>query len=489
MLLIAVTLLVPLVGGLALPLFRFQSRRLRGVYVETVTLATSVLAAILCFRPPQGDFMLLRFTDAFALTLRVDGMSRVFTGLIAFLWPLATLYAFEYMAHENRENAFFAWYTLSYAATLGISMAANLFSLYIFYECLTLATLPLVTHKRDIKSIRAGRQYLVYSLSGAALAFAGMMLLTHHGAGCDFVLGGGLVRTATLDYTLLRVAFVIAFVGFSVKAAMFPLYAWLPAASVAPTPVTALLHAVAVVNAGAYACLRLIYYSCGTDWLFGTWAQTIPLCLAAFTVVFGSAMAVREQHFKRRLAYSTVSNLSYILLGAALMTPAGMTGALTHLVSHGLMKITLFYCAGAVLVKTGQEYVQDLRGMGKAMPFTFAAFSLAAVALVGVPPLSGFLSKWNLLTAAAGVGLPVGTIGIIALILSAILTAIYMMSIVITAYFLPMNAEPAVLGQENHDPSWLMKVPLLLICCAVVLMGLNGAAVTGWLQSIAAGLI
>ena len=487
--LIAVTLLIPLAGGLLLPLFHFQDRRLRSIYVEVITLAASALAAVLCFTRPQGDLRLLQLTDAFALTLRADGLSLVFTGLIAFLWPLATLYAFEYMAHENRENAFFAYYTLSYAATLGISMAANLFTLYVFYECLTLATLPLVTHKRDAKSIRAGRQYLVYSLSGAALAFAAMMVLLRHGAGADFVLGGGLVLTDDLDYALLRIAFVIAFIGFSVKAAMFPMYAWLPSASVAPTPVTALLHAVAVVNAGAYACMRLVYYSCGTDWLRGTWAQAVVLCLAAFTVVFGSAMAVREQHFKRRLAYSTVSNLSYILLGAALMTPAGMTGAMTHMISHGLMKITLFYCAGAVLVQTGQEYVQDLRGMGKVMPFTFAAFTVCAMALVGVPPLSGFLSKWNLLAAAAGTGTALGTVAIAALILSAILTAIYMMSVVITAYFMPLNNDMAALSGENRDPSWRMKLPLLLICCAVVLMGLNGAAVTGWLQNIAAGLI
>ena len=489
MYLIAVTLLVPLAGGLLLPLLRFRSRRLRSVYVELVTLATSVLAAILCFARPQGELRLLQLTDTFALTLRVDGLSLVFTGLIAFLWPLATLYAFAYMAHENRENAFFAYYTLSYTATLGISMAANLFTLYVFYECLTLATLPLVSHKRDVKSIHAGRQYLVYSLSGAALAFAGMMVLVRHGAGTDFMLGGGLERTAGLDDSLLRAAFVIAFIGFSVKAAMFPLYAWLPAASVAPTPVTALLHAVAVVNAGAYACMRLVYYSCGTDWLFGTWAQAVVLCLAAFTVVFGSAMAVREQHFKRRLAYSTVSNLSYILLGTALMTPAGMIGAMTHMISHGLMKITLFYCAGAVLVQTRQEYVQDLRGMGKVMPFTFGAFTLCAVALVGVPPLSGFLSKWNLLTAAVGTGMTLGTVAVAALIISAILTAIYMMSVVITAYFMPLNNDMASLAGENRDPGWLMKLPMLLICCAVVLMGLNGAAVTEWLSKIAAGLI
>jgi len=489
MALIALTLLVPLLGGLALPLFKFKEGKKRAWYVEAVTLLTSILALILVFTRPQGTLTLLKMTDTFSLTLRVDGLSLVFTGLIAFLWPLATLYAFEYMHHENRENAFFTWYTLSYAVTLAISMAANLFTLYVFYECLTLATLPLVTHKRDAKSIHAGRKYIYYSMGGAALGFMGLIVFGHFGGGLDFTLGGGLTEAALLHKDFLLIVFVLAFMGFAVKAAMFPMHAWLPRASVAPTPVTALLHAVAVVNAGAYAVIRLIYYTVGAEFVFGTWAQTVVLALAAFTVVMGSLMAVREQHFKRRLAYSTVSILSYILLGAALMTSQGMVGAMTHMVSHGLMKITLFYCAGAVLVKTGQEYVQDIRGFAKVMPFTFGVFTLAAMALVGVPPLSGFLSKWNLLSAAAATGLPMGIVGIVALILSAILTAIYLFQVVIGAYFLPVNKELEGLLKANHDPSWQMKVPLAVISTAVVLMGLWGSSVTNWLTAIAGGLI
>ena len=485
MALIAATLLVPLLGGLALPLFRFRSRRLRAWCVEAVTLATSVLAGLLCLRGQGSELPLFCLGEGLALSFRVDGLSLVFTGLIAFLWPLATLYAFEYMAHEEREKAFFTWYTLSYAVTLAVSMAANLLTLYVFYEFLTLVTLPLVTHKRNGASLRAGWKYVIYSLSGAALAFIGLAVLLHHGSGTEFVLGGSLAAEG--GDTLLIVVFVLAFLGFSVKAAMFPLHAWLPAASVAPTPVTALLHAVAVVNAGAYACMRLIYYCYGTAFLSGTWGQTAVLALAAFTVVFGSAVAVREQHFKRRLVYSTVSNLSYILLGAALMTPAGMVGAMTHMVCHGLMKITLFYCAGAVLVKTGREYVQDLRGYGKKMPFTFAVYTLAAMALVGVPPLAGFLSKWNLLTAAAGSGLPVmGYVSVGALIVSAILTAIYLLSVAVTAYFMPLNTGETA---ETCDPSWRMKVPFAVLSCAIIAVGLLGAPLTDWLSRIAAGLI
>lgn len=211
-----------------------------------------------------------------------------------------------------------------------MALAGNLFSLYVFYECLTMVTLPLVTHKKDVQSIRAGRKYLIFSISGAALAFIALIFIMHYGVSTDFVLGGVLDMSKVAGHeVVLRLVFLLAFIGFGTKAAVFPMYAWLPAASVAPTPVTALLHAVAVVNAGAYAVIRVIYYSFGASFLYGSVAQIIAVCLACFTILFGSAMAVREQHFKRRLAYSTVSNLSYMLMGAALMTPGGMVGSLS----------------------------------------------------------------------------------------------------------------------------------------------------------------
>ena len=282
---------------------------------------------------------------------------------------------------------------------------------------------------------------------------------------------------------------MLAFIGFGTKAAVFPMYAWLPAASVAPTPVTALLHAVAVVNAGAYAVIRVIYYSFGASFLYGSVAQIIAVCLACFTILFGSAMAVREQHFKRRLAYSTVSNLSYMLMGAALMTPGGMVGSLSHLIFHGLMKIGLFYCAGAVLVQTGKEYVQDLRGMGRVMPFTFTCFTIGSIAMVGIPPLCGFVSKWNLLTAAADTGSWWGIVAIATLIISAILTAVYLFTVVSVAWFRPLDASDAALAGKNTDPGWQMKLPLALLCVMVVLCGVFSTPLVQWLRSVAAGLV
>ena len=466
MTLLLLAVLLPLVGGAVLPLFRFQQERPRSLYVEAVVLVTSALTWWAICLSPEGELPLLRMTDTLTLTLHLDGMSKVFAGLVSFLWPLASLYGFEYMRHENRPNAFFAYYTMSYGVTLAVALAGNLFSLYVFYECLTMVTLPLVTHKKDAQSIRAGRKYLIFSISGAALAFIALIFIMHYGVSTDFVLGGVLDMSKVAGHeVVLRLVFLLAFIGFGTKAAVFPMYAWLPAASVAPTPVTALLHAVAVVNAGAYAVIRVIYYSFGASFLYGSVAQIIAVCLACFTILFGSTMAVREQHFKRRLAYSTVSNL------------------------HGLMKIGLFYCAGAVLVQTGKEYVQDLRGMGRVMPFTFTCFTIGSIAMVGIPPLCGFVSKWNLLTAAADTGSWWGIVAIATLIISAILTAVYLFTVVSVAWFRPLDASDAALAGKNTDPGWQMKLPLALLCVMVVLCGVFSTPLVQWLRSVAAGLV
>lgn len=488
--LITCAILLPILLGALVPFFRFKTVRARGLYVEAVVLATSALVAAALLRPAGETVSLFRLYDGLTLTLHIDGMTRVFAGLVALLWPLASLYGFEYMKHEERPDSFFAFYTMSYGITLGVAASGNLFSMYIFYECLTLMTLPLVFHKKDSASIRAGRMYLYYSIGGAALGFIALMISLYYGETADFRFGGVFDAARAQEIPmLLRAVYVLAFFGFGTKAAVFPLYAWLPTASVAPTPVTALLHAVAVVNAGAFAVLRLTYDVFGTELLIGSWAQTVVLAASCFTIVFASSMAVKEQHLKRRLAYSTVSNLSYMLMGCCLMTADGMTGSLAHLVIHGVIKITLFYCAGAILVKTGQEYVQDIRGLAKVMPFTSAVFTLASVALVGTPPLAGFVSKWNLLTAASEVQTPMGIVAVASLIVSAILTAIYLMGVALPMYFRPTSAPIALAEGKTADPNWMMKLPFALLCAAIVALGLWSQPLIGFLRGISAGLM
>ena len=486
--LIFLTLLVPLIAGAAMAFIRFPSGKARAIYVESAVCLTSLMVLSLLLTRTQETVILYNLMEKLPLAFRLDGAACTFAGLVAVLWPIASLYAFEYMKHEERDNTFMAWYTMTYAVTLAVAFSANLFTLYVFYECLTLITLPLVIHKKDTMSIRAGRKYLTYSITGAALAFIAMVVIVFQAGTADFVLGGVLTAEMTAGReALLLGVFLLAFVGFGTKAAVFPMHAWLPAASVAPTPVTALLHAVAVVNTGAFAVLRVIYYSFGADFLAGTWAQTVALLLACVTIVFGSSMAVKEQHLKRRLAWSTISNLSYMLMGAALMSPAGMVGSMTHMVMHGVTKITLFYCAGAILVRTGKEYIQDVRGYGKLMPVTCAAFVVAGMSLVGTPPLSGFVSKFNLLSAAADAG-ALGVIAIAALIISAILTAIYLFTVIGPMYFRPLNADMAHLADFNRDPNWMMLVPFALLMAMVIGLGLWGGPLVSFLKDVATGV-
>lgn len=481
--------LLPILGGVLLAFLPLEDRKARSIYVETITVVTSVALFAMIFAGGAYTCTPMHMTPRLAMKFRMDGLSRVFCALIGFLWPLSTLYGFSYMEHESHEKRFFVYYLISYGVTAGIATAANLFTMYVCYELLTLATLPLVLHKMDAASVHAGRKYLYYSIGGASLAFIGLIFILTFGIGnTEFVFGGSLDPTliGTRGNVLLFV-YLLSFIGFGAKAAVLPMQAWLPSVSVAPTPVTALLHAVAVVKAGAFAVIRVTYYGFGAEFLSGTWAQKIAIGLAALTIVYGSAMALKEQHLKRRLAWSTVSNLSYILLGAALMTQAGLTGALTHMLVHGVVKITLFFCVGAVMVRTGQEYVQDVRGFAKIMPVTAATFALASAALVGVPPLPGFMSKWNLATAASAGG-TMGLVGLVALVISAILTAFYLFPIVVNMYFRPLNASLMAQEHVNRDPDWRMKLPFGILCAAIIALSFCSYPITNWLAGIAGGL-
>lgn len=488
--LLLIPVLLPVITGALLPLFRFQNRRARECYIMCFTILNSLVIAGLLFGVENlGSFTIFRISEAMPISLGMDGMGKIFAGLVAFLWPLASLYAFEYMKHEGSENTFFAYYLMTYGVTVGIAFASNLITMYFFYEFLTLVTLPIVMHGMKEKNIRAGRKYVLYSMGGAAFAFLGMIMIYMYSGTTDFSFGGVLSQTITSEQSqILLFMYLFAVFGFGVKAAIFPFHGWLPTASVAPTPVTALLHAVAVVNAGAFAILRITYYSFGTDLLYGTWVQYVVMAASLFTVLYGSTMALKEQHFKRRLAYSTISNLSYMIFGASMMTAEGMTGALSHLMFHGLIKITLFFVAGAVLYKTGKSFVNDLFGFGKKMPVMFGCFTLASAALVGVPPTVGFVSKWNLITAAADGEQPLAWVGIVVLLISSVLTAMYLFSVVIKAYF-PGPGFDVTSIEQVEDPNAYMKVPMILLCIVIVVLGMFSAPLVSYLEQIAAGLV
>ena len=485
---ILLVILIPIVSGALISLVPFKKRGHMELFLEMMVIINSFLVWYLLLHRPADNFTLVNFTGNLSVSFKVDGMSMVFAGLVSTLWPLATLYAFEYMTKEEHEKIFFTFYTMTYGVTLGISLASNLLTMYFFYELLTLITVPLVMHTLTREAILASRKYLYYSLGGAAFAFIGLIFIITYGNTTDFVLGGVLDLEKIGGRTnVLLLIYVIAFMGFGVKAAVCPFNSWLPDAGVAPTPVTALLHAVAVVKSGAFAAIRLTYYSFGTEFLRGTWAQDLLMVIVMFTIVYGCSRAVKETHIKRRLAYSTISNLSYILFGVTIMTPLGMMGALTHLVFHAVMKISSFFCAGAIMHQTGKHYVHELDGMGYKMPCVFGVFTVSSLALMGVPGLAGFVSKWYLASAAVESGNGIAYAGIGCLLISALLTAIYMFTIVIRAFF-PVKGYDASVLEGIKDPNWKMLVPLLIFTGNIIMFGFWSGPVVKFLSDVAAGV-
>ena len=476
---IAICALLPLIGGPISALIRFRGERARNLYLMGVTLITSISVFVCAFALPPDTLRLFKLSQNFVCLFGVDGLSRFFLCLVGALWPLALLYAFEYMRHEERTGNFFVFYTMAYGVTLLLASSRNLFTLYIFFECLTVVTLPLVEHGQNKEAYRAGRAYLMYLIGGTSLGFAAMVIV-HCMAGSEAVFTyGGLGTEGPL--TLKRVAFILAFIGFGVKAAVFPLSRWLPKASVAPTPVTALLHAVAVVNAGVYSVARAVYYVFDCRDIAGSYAQYAPMLLASATVLYGAVRALRETHLKRRLAWSTVSNLGYMLFALSLLSQSALTAALCHMLFHSLMKIALFFAAGAVMVKSGRTDIHEMRGLAKYMPFTFFAFTLSGAALTGVPPLCGFTSKYLIITSALEGAGAFELIGIGCLIASAILTAFYIFTCAVPAYFAP----PGGGKMKKIDMGPQMKISVgavLLAILAVSLFADRIIALLGHLQ-------
>lgn len=481
-------ILLPVLGGVLIPLLPLKQRKHMLIYIEAMTILTSVIVWSGLSNGVTESFHLIYFLDELSISFKVDGLGMVFAGLVSILWPMATLYAFEYMEHESNEKIFFMFYSTTYGVTLGIAFAADMLTMYFFYELLTLSTVPLVIHTLKREAILAARKYLYYSLGGAAFAIMGLVFIIIYGDSCEFILGGILNLAQIGDKTnLLLWIYFFAFMGFGVKAAIWPLSSWLPQAGVAPTPVTALLHAVAVVKAGVFAIIRLTYYSFGTDFLRGTWVQYVTMAIAMFTVVYGCSKAVKETHIKRRLAYSTVSNLSYIIFGVTIMTPLGLVGALCHLVCHAVMKICSFLCAGAFMHQTGKSYVFEMDGMGRRMPIVFGSFAIASFGLMGVPGFAGFISKWNLANAAVESGNVLAYVGVAMLLLSALLTAIYMLNVVVRAFFPKQDFNYKTI-EHVKDPTWQMCLPLIICSIATIVLGFCSQPLVQFFTDIAAGL-
>ena len=409
------------------------------------------------------------------LVLHGDALSLQFVTLSTVLWLATTLYAIGYLRDSPLRSRFFGYFSLCVSATVGLALAGNLVTFLLFYELLTLATFPLVVHNGTAAALRAGRLYMTYALSSGALLLMGCALLHSLGGSPNFVEGGYLLPLLEEHRPSLMLAFGLLIAGLGVKAALIPLHGWLPRTMVAPAPVSALLHAVAVVKAGAFGIIRVVYDVYGVEPMLAMKLHLPLLALAAATVIYGSLKALQQQELKKRLAYSTVSQVSYITMGIALLGPVAAIGGLAHLVHQGLMKITLFFCAGNFAETLGVHRVREMDGIGRRMPLTMSAFTLCALGMMGVPPTAGFISKWYLGLGALESGWPVI---LLVLVISGLLNAAYFLPLIYRGWFArpkadwPAESRGAITRWGWREAPLLLLLPTLFTAALALLAGL-----------------
>ena len=458
----------------------------------TLNLGGAVLKIILLVLMMIGVFHGVEYEVSVPLVpgidfrLHADALSLMFVNLSAVLWLATTVYAIGYLEDSPNRSRFFGYFSLCVTTTVGLAMAGNLLTFLVFYEALTLTTYPLVVHRGTEAARKAGRTYLAYTLFGGVLVLAGAIWLYSLAGTLEFV-DRGFVSGLNIDPGALRAIFALLILGVGVKAALVPLHGWLPTAMVAPAPVSALLHAVAVVKAGAFGIVRIVYDVFGVEYA-ASLGLTLPLAiLAAMTIIYGSLRAMFQDDLKRRLAFSTISQVSYITLGVAIAGPIATIGGLVHLVHQGFMKITLFFCAGNYAETLGVHKVSEMRGIGRRMPWTTAAFTIAAFGMIGVPPVVGFISKWYLGLGALEVG---QDWAVFVLAGSSVLNAAYFLPILRTAWFDPPPDEwPHERSFGAKETAWMLLLPPLATAVAVLAWGLF-ASMPGtpldWVQFIAA---
>ena len=483
------SILVPVFWGLFLLLRpEFKSRK----SLLTVTgLGLAVAAALglaVAFGASEA-LHLFSFGKNLDLTFRVDDLGRFFAAVVILVWVLSGIYAFEYMKHEKEEKRYFGFYVMVFGVLHGLVFSGNMVTFYLFYELMTLLSMPLILHNRSKEAIMGGLKYLFYSLFGAYMVLFGLFFLNKYALTLDFVPGGmlDLAAVSGREGLLLAVSFAMI-LGFGVKAGMFPLHAWLPTAHpVAPAPASAVMSGI-IVKAGVLGMIRVVYYLVGADFIRGSWVQTAWLSLSLVTVFMGSMLAYREKVMKKRLAYSTVSQASYILFGLALLQPQAMMGSLLHVVFHAIIKSCLFLSAGAIIYKTHKTKVEDLRGIGKEMPVTIWCYTFASAALIGIPPASGFISKWYLAAGALESGIHMFSwLGPVVLLTSALLTAGYLLPITVNGFLPGADFDYSTL--QKKEPVKTMLVPLLILAALAVLLGVFPGVLTGYLAELIAAVL
>ena len=434
-------------------------------------------------------YLLFNLTENLPILFKVDAMSIIFAAVTIIIFLGSGIFSLEYMKHEQKKKRFYVFYLLAFLVLMGLCFAGNLITFYLFFEMLTLASTPLVLHSGSREANMAGLKYLFYSLCGAYMALFGLYFVSKYGNTLTFSEGGVINQELAAGHTgLLLVAAFVMILGFSVKAGMFPMHAWLSAAHpVAPAPASAVLSAV-IVKAGVLGIIRVIYYIFGAAFLKGTWVQTAFMVLTLITIFMGSMLAYREPVLKKRLAYSTVSQVSYILFGLSALDMNSVTGGVLHVIAHGFIKAALFLCAGAIIYMTGKTRVEELKGIGKEMPLLMWCYTIVSLGLIGIPPTGGFISKWYLAMGSPETGIPgFSWIGPVVLLVSALLTAGYLLPITIQGFF--PGADYDYKALKKKEPSALMTVPVLILTVLTVFMGLFPGQLISWIQQAVTKLI
>jgi len=475
---ILLPIVFPFLAAIIMSACNFNEKR-RNIFAGSVVLINLIFVIYIVAKHGEISLHFLKINEFLDIYFKIDKLSIFFSLLASVLWLFTSIYSMEYMKHEKKEKRFFAYFITTLGVTLGIAFAGNLITLYLFYELLTLATFPLVIHSGSKEALKSGKKYLIYSFAGATVALMGMLILFSITNDLTFIPGGILKGNIIGNKQLYFIVYVSMFIGFGVKAALVPFHSWLPEAMVAPTPVSSLLHAVAVVKSGIYAITRVTYYIFGADAVRTTGANKYLIVLVIISILMGSFLALHQENLKKRLAYSTISQLGYILLGILLLNKNAFSGAMMHLLNHAVIKITLFFCVGAIMYTTGKTKISEINGIGKTMPITMWCFTVSAISLIGIPPTNGFISKWLLAEGA----LLEGKVAFPAILLvSALLTALYLFPISIAAFFTKDKN-----NEENikKEAPLKMLIPIICITIITILLGLFPNYVLDFIRSMA----
>ena len=471
-----IAILFPAIAGIIVSVFR-PREKVRNTCYTVIVLLADVLC-ILALRSGE-HITFLTLSENLHMAFAPDRLGTVFLAAVMILYTAVCFYSFEYMKMEERVEMFFTFYFLSFTALIAVCLASNLLTLYFCFEMLTLLSMPMVLHELTKDAVSAGLKYLFYSIAGALMGLLAVFFVYYFTSGnAEFVKGGFLdpAKIAGRENIML-IGTMIGISGFGTKAGLYPMHGWLPTAHpIAPAPASSLLSGI-IAKAGVIAVIRLVYYSVGTDLIRGTWVQYAWMTLAMLTIFMGSMMAYREHNLKKRLAYSTVSQISYILLSLSFLSEEGMQGALLHVLSHASSKGCLFLCAGVLIYKLGKRRVEELKGVGKLMPVTMLCFTVASLSLVGIPPMGGFLSKWVIAQASLHNGLGLyAVLPPVILLISALLTAGYLLTVVVDAFF-PGGGFETEEKAGSAEPSPLMTVPMICLCLVALAVGIFGGNV------------